>query len=146
MAILDAGDELDALTALPLVDGLGQCFVQVIDEHACIISLQITTVVGDNLAVFEGYNITANGEVVVCHVVADAGSLQWAATLVHLVQVIAEDGGVGDFRARREPFWNCDEASAATFPCQPVHVFGTGILQQRLVAKTGHLVVSHAIP
>ena len=46
MAILDATDELDALAALFLVDGLGESLVEIIDEYAGILRLEVTTIVG----------------------------------------------------------------------------------------------------
>ncbi len=45
MAILDATDELDALAALFLVDGLGESLVEIIDEYAGILRLEVTTIV-----------------------------------------------------------------------------------------------------
>ena len=39
VTILDASDEFYSLTSLPFVDGLGEVFVQVIDEHTSIFCL-----------------------------------------------------------------------------------------------------------
>ena len=97
MAILNAGDELHTLAALAFVNGVGKVFVEVINQYACILSLQITPIVGDNLAIFEGDDVTADGKIVVCHFVTNAGSLQRTATFVHLVQVISQNGCVCHF-------------------------------------------------
>ena len=80
-----------------LVDGLCEVLVQIVDEHAGIVGLEVTAIVGDYPAVFEGDDVTADGEVVGTHLVADGGCFQGTAAFVDFVQVIAEDSGVGYF-------------------------------------------------
>ena len=145
MAILDATDELHPFAALALVDGLGQRLVQIVDQHAGILRLQVTAVMGDDLAIFKGDDVTAYGEVVGLHVVADAGSLQRSAALVHLVQVVAQDGGVGHLTARRESFRHGDESARAAVLCEKVHHGLVGSLQQRFATQSLHGVVGHSI-
>ena len=70
MSVLDAGDELHALTALAFIDGLGEVLIEIIDEHAGVLCLQIATVMGDDLTICERDDITADGEVVISHLIA----------------------------------------------------------------------------
>ena len=102
--------------------------VQIIDEHAGILRLEVTSVMGDNLTILKSDDVTTQRQVVGLHLVTDRGSLQRTASLVHLVEVVAQDGCVGHLRARREPFGNGDETTSATSLGQTVHIFRTGIL------------------
>ena len=145
MTVLNARNELDALTALRLVDRFSQMLVQVVDEHTGIIGLQITAIVGDNLTVFKCNDITTDGEIVICHIVANAGGFKGTASLIDFVQVVAENSGVSHLTAWRKTFGDCNQPSATSFAGQPVHIFGTRILQGRLVTKTFNLVVGHAV-
>ena len=88
MAILDAGDKLHALAALPFVDGLGQCLVQVFYQHIGILRFQISSVMGNDLAISQCDDITADGEVIICHLIADAGSFQRSASFINFIQII----------------------------------------------------------
>ena len=119
--------------------------VEVCDELAGIICFQVATIMGDDLAVLKGDEVTADGEVVVCHLVAYAGSLQGSATFIDCVEIVTEDGCVGYFRTGREAFGHCDEATCAPFACQLVHIFRSCILQECLITEAGHLVVSHTV-
>lgn len=143
--VLDACDELHALAAFLLVDGLCKVLVEVIDEDCRILSLQIPTVVSDNLSVLQGDDVTANGHVVVGHFIAYAGSLQRSAAFIDLIKVVAKNGGVGNLRTRGKPLRYCNEASAASFACQPVHHGLVSILQQRLTAQSLYSVVGHSV-
>ena len=145
VTVLDAGDELHAFTTLALVDGLGQCLVEVLDEHVGILGLKVTAVVGDNLAVLQGDDVTADGEVVVGHVVADAGCLQGTAAFIDLVEVVAENGGVGNFRTRGESFGYRDQTATASFTCQTVHHGLVSMLQWCLAIQPFHSVVGHSV-
>ena len=145
MAILNARDKLHALTALPFVDGLGQCLVQVFYQHISILRLQISAVVSDYLAVFQRDDVTANGHIVVGHLVAYRCSLQGSASFIYLVQVIAENSRVGHFRPRWKSFRNRHQSACTSLASQSVHVFRTRILQQRLVSQACHLMVGHSV-
>ena len=119
--------------------------VEVCYELAGILCFQVAAIMGDYFSVFQGDDVTADGEVVVRHLVAYAGSLQGSTSFIHLVEVVAQDGCVGHFRTGREAFGHCDEASCAPFACQHVHIFRSCILQECLIAEAGHLVVSHTV-
>ena len=145
VAILDACNELHPLASLTFVDGLGQLLVQVFDEYVGILRFQIASVVGDDLAVFQRDDVTAYGHIVVSHIVAYGGCLQWSATFIHLVQVVPQDGCVGHFAARREPLGHCDESPCAPFTCQLVHHGFACILQQCLTSQSLNGQVSHSV-
>ena len=129
MAILDACDELHTFAALLFVDRLGEVFVQIVNKYASVACLQIAAIVGDDLAVFKGDDIAADGKVIVCHFVSDTGSLQRSATLIHFIQIIAKDSSIGHFRSWWESFWHGDEPATATFTGQQIHHWLMGILQ-----------------
>ena len=97
MAVLDACDELHTLTTLTFVDRLSQLFVQIVNQHTGIFRFQIATVMSDDLAVSESNDVAADGKVVISHLIADAGSFQRTTALIHLIQVIAENGCIGHF-------------------------------------------------
>ena len=63
--------------------------VQVVNEQAGIIGLEIAAVVGDNLAVGQRDEVAADGEVAGLHLVADGGGLERAATLIDFIEVVA---------------------------------------------------------
>ena len=69
MAILDAGNKLDI--RIFLAEGI----VEILDEHIRIFRFQVTTVVGDNLAVLHIDDVAAQGKVGRLQFIADAGSL-----------------------------------------------------------------------
>ena len=54
-------------------------------------------------------------------------------------------GTIREAFARRESLGNGDQAPRASSLCQSVHIFWTGILQQRLAAEPLHFVVGHAV-
>ena len=85
MAVLYACDEFDTFATFALVDRLGKVLVQVVDEYTRIFCLQVATIVRNNLTIFEGYDITANGKIIVSHFVTNRGCFQWSATLIHLI-------------------------------------------------------------
>ena len=145
MAILDASDESHAFTALTLVDGLGQRLVQIVYQHAGILRFQIAAVVRDDLVVFYRDDITADGKVVLRHLVAYRCSLQGAATFVHLIQIIAQNSRIGHLRSGRESLGHRHQSSTAAFACQLVHHGFMGILQQRLPPKFRNRQVRHSI-
>ena len=53
VAVLYAADELHALAALLFVDGLCQLLVQVVYEHAGVVRLQVSAVVGYYFPIFK---------------------------------------------------------------------------------------------
>ena len=91
VAVLDAGYQLHALVAERLV--------QRQDEPGAFLGGQMPSVVVHDAAVGQRDDVAAHGHVVGAHLVAYRGGLEWPAALVHLVEVIAQDGGVGHFRA-----------------------------------------------
>ena len=145
MAILDAADEFYTIAALFLVDGLGESLVEIIDEYAGILRLEVTAIMRDNLTVLECDNIATDGEVIISHLIAYRCGFQRSSSLVHLVQVIAEDGGVGNLAARRKTLGNGNQTATTACLCQAVHVFRTCILQKRLATKAVDLMVGHAV-
>ena len=145
MAILDATDELDALAALFLVDRLCQCLVEIVDENACILGLEVTTVMRDDLSVFECDDITADGEIIGLHLVTNRSCFQRTASFIDLVEVIAQDGGVGYLGPRGKTLGNGNQTACTACLCQAVHVFRTCILQKGLPAKAVDLMVGHAV-
>ena len=88
MAILDAGNKLDI--RIFLAEGI----VEILDEHIRIFRFQVTTVVGDNLAVLHIDDVAAQCKVGRFQFIADAGSFERSASLVNLVLVIAHDRAV----------------------------------------------------
>ena len=52
---------------------------------------------GDDTPVFKRDDVAADGEVVVGHFVADGGGFQGSAAFIDFIEVVAEDGGVGNF-------------------------------------------------
>ena len=145
MAILDARDELHALAAFTLVDGLGQMLIEILDQHVAVLRLQITAIVSDNLTVFQRDDIAANGKVIVGHLIAYRCSLQRATSFVHLIQVVAENSRICHLGAWRESLGHRDEPSATTVAGQLVHHRLTGILQEGLPAETLDGKISHSI-
>ena len=69
--------------------------VQIVNQHAGIFRFQIPTVMRDNLSVFQRDDIAADGKVIIGHLVADRCSLQGSTTFIYLIQVVAENGGIG---------------------------------------------------
>lgn len=105
MAILDAGNKLDV--RIFLAEGI----VEILDEHIRIFRFQVTTVVGDNLAVLHIDDVAAQGKIGRLQFIADAGSLQRSASFVNLVLVVAHDRAVGYLRTRMESIWHGNESS-----------------------------------
>ena len=145
MAILDATDELDTLATLLLVDGLGESLVEIIDEYAGILRLEVTTIVGDNLAILESDDIAADSEVIGLHLVTNRSCFQRTASFIDLVEVIAQDGGVGYLGPRGKTLGNGNQTACSACLCQAVHVFRTCILQKGFSAKAVDLMVGHAV-
>ena len=145
VAILDARDKLHTLATLTFVDGFSEVLVQVFDEYIGILRLEITTVVGDDLAIFERDDITTDGEVVVSHLVADRGRFEWPSAFVHLIQIVTQNGSIGHLRAWGESLRNGHQSSAAAFTSQLVHHRFMGILQQGLPTEPFDGKICHAI-
>ena len=101
MAVLDARDKLHDARILA-----SQLLVEVFDENIGILSLQVTTIVGDDDAIIHVDDIATEGEVVGRHFIADAGCLQRSTSFIHLVLVIAHDRAVGYFRTGMEAIWH----------------------------------------
>jgi hypothetical protein len=97
VAILYAADECYTLTALAFIDGFGECLVQVVNEHSGVVSLQVATIVGDDLAFLQGDDVTSDGKVVRLHLISYACSLQGTTSFVNFVEVISQNGSVGYF-------------------------------------------------
>ena len=95
MTILNTCNELHPFTAFSFVDGLGQFIVQILNQYISILCLQVSSIMCDDLAVLQRDDITANGKVIIGHLVADRCSLQGSTTFIYLIQVVAENGGVG---------------------------------------------------
>ena len=72
VTVLNAADELHPFTSLLLIDGFSELFVQIVDKPSCILCLEITSIVGDDLTILECNDITTDGEVVIRHLIADA--------------------------------------------------------------------------
>ena len=89
MAILNACDELHAFATHSFIDGFGEFLIEIVYQYACILRFQVTAIVGDDLAVGEGDDITADGKVVVGHLVAYRCGLERTTTFIYLIQVIA---------------------------------------------------------
>ena len=70
MTILDASNELHPFAALSFINGLGEVLIQVFYQHIGIFCLQITTVMRDNLSISQCDDITADGKVIICHLIA----------------------------------------------------------------------------
>ena len=145
VAVLYAGDETDTLAAQLPVDGLGQVLIEIINEHAGILCLQVAAVVGQYLVVLQRDDVAAQGQVVVGHLVADGCCLKGAAPFVDLVEVVAQNGRVGHLRAWLEAVGYGSQASGASHPGQHVHIGCLGILQQRPSSQALHTVVGHAV-
>ena len=90
-------------------------------------------------------DVAADGHVVGAHLISDGGRLEWSAALVHLVQVVAHDGGVGHLAAWRESFGHGHQTAGASFPGEHVDVWGVGILQRGLSAEPVDGMVGHAV-
>ena len=75
MAILNASDKLYSLTTLTFIDGFCEILIQISDEYVSILGLEISSVMGDDLTVFESDDITANGKIIICHLVTYRSSL-----------------------------------------------------------------------
>ena len=75
MAILNSADEFHAFATLAFVDGFSEVFIEIVNQYTGIIRLKIATVMGDNLAVLQSDDITANGEVIIRHFVTYTCSL-----------------------------------------------------------------------
>ena len=88
VAVLDAGNKLDI--RIFFAEGI----VEILDEHIRIFRFQVTTVVGDNLAVLHIDDVAAQCKVGRLQFIADAGSFERSASLVNLVLVIAHDRAV----------------------------------------------------
>ena len=129
MAILDTSDEFYTLASLTFIDGFSKVLIQIFDEYIGILGLKITTVVSDNLAISECDDITADGKVVVSHLVANRGCLEWTTSFVYLIQIIAKNSGISYLRSWRESLRNRNQSSTATFTSQLVHHGLMGILQ-----------------
>ena len=121
VAILYARNKLYALAALTLVYGLGQGFVQIVNQQAGIFCFQITTVMRNNLTVLQVDNVTAKCQIVVGHLVAYRGCLQWSATLVHLIQVVTQNRCVSHLATWRKSLGHRNQSPAASLLSQLVH-------------------------
>ena len=97
MAILDASDELHTFAAFPLIDGLSQFLIQIFNQDIGIVGFQITPIMCDNLAISQCDDITADGEIVICHLIADTGSLKRSASFINFIQIITQNRGIGHF-------------------------------------------------
>ena len=95
VAVLDAGDELHTLETCLFVDGLGEFFVQILYQHIAVGGFKVSPVMGDDPAVFHRDDVTAQRQVVVAHLIADAGGFKRSTTLIDTRQVVAEDGRIG---------------------------------------------------
>ena len=139
MAILDAGNKLDI--RIFLAEGI----VEILDEHIRIFRFQVTTVVGDNLAVLHIDDVAAQGKVGRLQFIADAGSLQRSASFVNLVLVIAHDRAVGYLRTRMESIWHGNESSCLALLGKHIHIGFVGVLQESFSTQSFYRVVSHSV-
>ena len=99
----------------------------------------------DNLAVSKCDDIAADGKVVVGHLVSYACRFQRAATFIYLVEVVSQDGGIGNLRTRRESFGHSNEPAGASLAGQQVHHRLMGILKKCLATQSLHREVGHTI-
>ena len=74
---------------------LSQGFIEILDEYISIFCLQVTTIVCDDLAILHVDDVAAKRQVGWLQFVADAGCLQWTASFVNLILVVAHDRAVG---------------------------------------------------
>ena len=119
--------------------------IEIIDELCTVFSREMTTVMILNLSVGKGDDITSDGHVVGAHLIADACRFKRSPTLIHLVEVVAKNGCVGNLRAWLITVGHCDQTAAATFLCQHVHIWSVGILQQCFAAEAIHCVIGHSV-
>jgi hypothetical protein len=145
VTILNTGDELDALTALFAVDGGCQFTIQIIYELGSILGLQVAAIMGNDFPIGYADDVTAQGQVVIGHLIAYAGCLKGTPPFIDLTEVVTQNGGVGHLRPRGEPFGNGDEPAAASLACQTVHHGFVGSLQGSASLKAGNGVVCHAV-
>ena len=120
MPILDTCDEPHAVVA--------KVAVQVFHQLVGVFGRQMAAMMVFDAPVGQTDDVAAYGHVVGLHLVADGGGFQGAASFIHLVKVVAHDGGVGHFRPRRESFGHRDEAACAPIAGKQVHERCVGIL------------------
>ena len=137
MTVLYATIELHTLCSKMLVE--------VVNQHPCILCLQVAPIVRDDVSVLQRDDVATDGHIVGSQVHTDAGSLQWATAFIHLILVITENAAVRHLTARMEPVLHRLQHAATSHLCQLVHVGYVGILQQRLISQRLHRPVSHSV-
>ena len=137
MTILDTRDEAHAVVAKMLV--------KVMDEHIGIRGRQVSAMMVLDTSVGQADDVAADGHVIRTHLITDGGRFQRPSTLIHLVEVITHDRGVGYFRAWREPLRDGDETACATFAGEHVHKRCFGMLERGLPSDAGYGMVCHAV-
>ena len=124
---------------------IGKMLIEVVNQHCTILRLEVATIVCDDVPVFQRDDVAANSHVVRCQFHTDAGGLQWATALIHLILVITENAAVRHLAARMKTILHRLQHAATSHFCQLIHIGNVGILQQRLISQRLHRPVSHSV-
>ena len=137
MAILYAGEELHAVIA--------ELLVEIVNEHGAVFCREMASMVIKYLPVGKSDDIAAYGHIVGSHLISDAGSLKRTSTLIYLVEVVAQYGGVCHLAAWAVSVGDGDESAASPFLCQQVHIWCVGVLKKGLSSQSVNGMVGHAV-
>lgn len=125
--------------------GRTEAFVEEADKLFAVFGGEMSAVMIAYDAVSKADYVASEGKVVIAHVVAYGGCLKRAASFIHFVHVVTEDGGVCHFASWEEAVRNCDETSGTSEAGDGVHVGSGGILKESLATKPVDGMVSHAV-
>ena len=137
MAVLDAGDKSHTVVA--------KMFVEVFNELCSFSSAEMSSMVVLYLSICNGYDVAPYREVVGPHLITNGCRLKRSASFIDLIKVIAQNGGVGNFRAWCEAIGDGDEASCASALGEHVHIWCIGKLHRSFSSEPLNGMVGHTI-
>ena len=137
VAVLYACDELYIIVA--------EMLIKILYQHVAFLRGEVSSMVVFYQSVGEIDDITPHGHVIRSHLVAYGSGLERTASLIHVVEVVAENGSVGDLTSRVKSIGYRNHTATATHPCELVHIWSVGVLQQSLSAESLYGMVGHAV-
>jgi hypothetical protein len=119
--------------------------LQVLYEYVGILRLQTAAGMVAKEVAIQGYEVAAQGKVVVGQFHTYACRLQRPTALVDNMLIVTQDAAIGNLAARVEAIGHGAEKSASAHACQAIGIGSVGMLEEGLATQSLVVPVGHAI-